>query len=94
MIKYVSTAVALKCFSSTALTRKVYRSLGTRVGNKRRSAGTMPGYYADRVKRMLRLQRQHGIVKDGDRIMELRDRLAAFGGAHLAAVLRHQGGFV
>ena len=71
MIKYVSTAVALKCFSSTPLTRAFYRSLGNRVGNKRRSAGTMPGYYAERVKRMLRLQRQHGMVKDGDRIMEL-----------------------
>ena len=71
MIKYVSTAIALKCFSSTPLTRAFYRSLGNRVGNKRRSTGVMPGYYADRVKRMLRLQRQHGIVKDGDRIMEL-----------------------
>jgi SAM-dependent methyltransferase len=71
MIKYVSTAVALKCFSSTPLTRSFYRSLGNRVGNKRRSAGPMPGYYVERVKRMLRLQRQHGIVEDGDRIMEL-----------------------
>src|SRR5260221_11946207 len=71
MIKYLATAAALKCFSSTPLTRASYRSLGNRVGNKRRSAGTMPGYYAERVKRMLRLQRQHGPVKDADRIMEL-----------------------
>jgi hypothetical protein len=31
----------------------------------------MPGYYADRLRRMLRLQKQHRIVNDGDRIMEL-----------------------
>jgi SAM-dependent methyltransferase len=31
----------------------------------------MPGYYAQRVKRMLRLQRQYGIVERGDLMMEL-----------------------
>jgi SAM-dependent methyltransferase len=31
----------------------------------------MPGYYAQRLKRLLRLQRQYGIVRPGDRIMEL-----------------------
>jgi len=31
----------------------------------------MPAYYPDRVKRILRLNRQHGIVRDGDRILEL-----------------------
>lgn len=31
----------------------------------------MPGYYAERVKRMLRLQRQYNIVREGDRIIEL-----------------------
>ena len=71
MVKYVTTAVALKCFSSSALMRNFYRRLGNTVGNKRRSAGTMPGYYQDRVKRMLRLQKQHNIVRNGDRIIEL-----------------------
>jgi SAM-dependent methyltransferase len=41
------------------------------VGNKRRGAGPIPGYYLERVKRMLQLQREHGIVRDGDRILEL-----------------------
>jgi len=31
----------------------------------------MPDYYPERVKRMLRLQRQHNIVSNGDRILEL-----------------------
>jgi SAM-dependent methyltransferase len=31
----------------------------------------MPSYYADRLKRMLRLARQYDIVRDGDRILEL-----------------------
>lgn len=31
----------------------------------------MPGYYPDRVKRMLRLNREHSIVRNGDRVLEL-----------------------
>src|SRR5438105_8986447 len=71
MLKYVTTAVALKCFSSCQLTRSVYRKLGNRVGDKRRSVGRLPTYYPERLKRMLRLIRNHGIVKNGDRILEL-----------------------
>jgi SAM-dependent methyltransferase len=71
MVKYVTTAVALRGFSCSPLTRRLYRSLGNRVGNRRRSSGPMPRYYPERVKRMLRLQRQHKIVRDGDRIIEL-----------------------
>src|SRR5437667_6192452 len=71
MVKYVTTAVALKCFSSGPLMRSLYRRLGNTVGNKRRSSEAMPDYYPDRIKRMLRLQRQHNIVRSGDRIIEL-----------------------
>ncbi|HTA29151.1 MAG TPA: class I SAM-dependent methyltransferase [Candidatus Cybelea sp.] len=71
MVKYVSTAVALKCFSSGPLMRSLYRQLGNRVSNGARANGPMPGYYAQRVKRMLRLQKQYGIVRSGDLIMEL-----------------------
>ena len=67
MVKYITTAVALKCFSSSPLTRNLYRRLGNTVGNKRRSSGAMPDYYPERVKRMLRLQRQHNTVSSGDR---------------------------
>jgi len=71
MIKYITTAVALKGFSYSPLTRRLYRKLGNSVGNKRRSSGPMPTYYPERVKRMLRLQKQHRIVSNGDRILEL-----------------------
>ena len=71
MVKYITTAVALKCFSSGPLMRSLYRRLGNTVGNKRRSSEAMPGYYPERVKRMLRLQKEHNIVSNGDRIIEL-----------------------
>jgi len=71
MVKYITTAVALKCFSSSRLMRDLYRRLGNAVGNKRRSSEAIPAYYPDRVKRMLRLQRQNNIVNNGDRILEL-----------------------
>jgi SAM-dependent methyltransferase len=71
MLKYITTAVALKVFSSNALARGQYRRLGNSLGGKRRRTEAMPGYYPDRLKRMLRLQRQHNIVRDGDRILEL-----------------------
>jgi SAM-dependent methyltransferase len=71
VIKYVATAIALKAFSSTRLTRNLYRALGNRVGNKRRHAEELPWYYLDRVKRMLRLTSTHPIVRDGDRVFEL-----------------------
>src|SRR6266513_2178769 len=71
MVKYVATAAALKCFSSGPLMRSLYRYVGNRVGDKQRSAGKMPDYYPERIKRMLRLQKKHNIVHDGDRILEL-----------------------
>lgn len=71
MMKYITTAVALKCFSSGPWMRNLYRRVGNTVGNKRRSTETMPGYYPERVKRMLRLQKEYKIVSAGDRILEL-----------------------
>ncbi len=71
MLKYCCTAIVLKCFSSTPAMMGLYRRLGNRLGNKRRSSGTMPTYYAERVKRMLRLRREHNLVRNGDRILEL-----------------------
>jgi SAM-dependent methyltransferase len=70
-LKYITTAVALRCFSYSSFTRGLYRRLGNSIGNKRRSSGTMPGYYPERVKRIVQLQRRYKIIKDGDRILEL-----------------------
>ena len=71
MVKYIAAAVALKCFSCGALMRRAYRSLGNQFGGRQRQTGSMPAYYPDRLKRMLRLNRQFGLVRDGDRILEL-----------------------
>ena len=71
MVKYVLAAIALKCFSSGPLMRSLYRRTGNRFGSKARASRPMPGYYAQRVKRMLSLQRRHGIVGNGDHIIEL-----------------------
>jgi SAM-dependent methyltransferase len=71
MVKYVTTAVALKCFSSGPAMRALYRRIGNQVGNRRRSAGAMPAYYPERMKRMLRLQKQYNMINDGDHILEL-----------------------
>lgn len=71
MVKYVLSAAALKCFSATQSTRHLYRSVGNVAGNQRRSGRALPSYYVDRVRRMLKLQRQYQLVQDGDAIMEL-----------------------
>jgi SAM-dependent methyltransferase len=71
MVKYVAVNLALKCFSSAGATRRLYRALGNRFGGRRRTEGAIPAYYPDRVKRMLRLAKQYGVIRDGDRVLEL-----------------------
>lgn len=71
MVKYIAVGFCLKCFSCGSLMRRFYRQLGNQVGGKSRRTGPMPAYYPDRVKRILRLNRAHGFVKNGDRILEL-----------------------
>jgi SAM-dependent methyltransferase len=71
MVKYWTIALLLKGFSCASPVRGLYRQLGNRVGGRRRETGVMPDYYIDRLKRMLRLAKEHGIVRDGDRILEL-----------------------
>ena len=71
MLRYCSAALALKAFSCSPLTRRAYRALGNTVGSKRRATGRMPGYYLDRVNRMLRIARSYGVPKRGDRLIEL-----------------------
>lgn len=70
-MRYYSVGLALKCASLTKPTRDFYRLMGNHFGNKKRRFGTMPDYYADRLKRMLRLARDHEVVRDGNRILEL-----------------------
>ena len=71
MLKYVAVAAALKTMSAGPQMRRFYRMLGNQAGNRRRMAGPVPGFYMDRVRRVVRLTSQHPIVRDGDRILEL-----------------------
>src|SRR5260221_793327 len=81
MVKYIATAVALKFFSFGSVTRGFYRRLGNSVGGRRRRTGQMPSFYPDRVKRIVRVAKQHHIVANGDRILEL-----GTGWLHLEAI--------
>src|SRR5712691_4249305 len=71
MIKYCLSAMVLKAFSSSPLTKRIYRRLGNTLGSKKRAAGRMPIYYLHRVNRMLRIAKKYGVPKDGDRMIEL-----------------------
>lgn len=71
MLRYAVTAAALKCFSATPQISRIYRRLGNLAGGRRRSHGKIPSYYIERIKRLLRLQREYKLVRSGDRIVEL-----------------------
>ena len=71
MLKYCLSAAALRAFSVSPLTRRMYRQLGNTWGARKRSAGRMPAYYPARISRMLRIARTYGFPKDGDKLIEL-----------------------
>ena len=71
MVKYVLAATTLKAFSWSPSTMRLYRELGNKFGSRKRANGTMPGYYLERVARMLRLNKRYGMIKNGDRLLEL-----------------------
>lgn len=71
MIKYCLTAAALKSFSASPLTRRIYRRLGNNLGARNRASMPMPPYYIQRINRMLRFAKSYGIPKDGIRLIEL-----------------------
>jgi len=71
MFKYCVSAMALKVFSSSHLTKRTYRALGNTLGGRRRAAGQMPTHYLNRINRMLRLAKSYGVPKDGDKLIEL-----------------------
>jgi hypothetical protein len=71
MLKYCVSAAALKVFSSSSVSRRLYRRIGNSIGGRKRALGVMPGYYFERVENMLRIADRYGVPKDGDRIVEL-----------------------
>jgi len=71
MFRYVLAALALKGFSCSPFTKRLYRSLGNTLGAKKRSSGPMPQSYLRRVNRMLRLNRRYSILRGGERLLEI-----------------------
>jgi predicted SAM-dependent methyltransferase len=71
MLRYCAAATALKAFSCSNPTKKLYRALGNTFGTKKRSVYQMPSYYFNRVNETLRLTREYTILKDGYRLLEL-----------------------
>jgi len=73
MLRYVASAAALKAFS-LPFARPLYRALGNHYGEKRRTAydiRTPPSNYLLRATRMVALARQHDLVRDGARLLEI-----------------------
>lgn len=71
MIRYAFSAAALKGFSSTSFTRRLYRKIGNVAGNRRRSVRVLPEHYKNRAVSMLRFQRKYGLLRGGDLLLEV-----------------------
>lgn len=71
MVRYMIAAGALKLFSATAQTKKVYRYLGNTIGARRRASAGLPKVYVDRAQEIIAQVRKHKAVKNGDRLLEL-----------------------
>lgn len=71
MIRYFLAAAALKAFSSCGPTKAIYRQLGNSIGSRKRQKGPLPGYYLDRINRILYLNKRYNIIQDGARLLEI-----------------------
>ena len=71
MFKYVMAATTFRAFSATPTMRHFYRTLGNTVGASVRMNKSLPFHRYDRLNRIMRLHREHGVPKDGDRILEI-----------------------
>lgn len=71
MLKYFAVAGALKIFSCSGPTRKLYRFLGNTVGARKRSQRGLPELYRDRAKRIPGVFEKYGIPEKGARALEL-----------------------
>jgi hypothetical protein len=71
MIRYIATSAALKLFSSTSLTKKLYRTIGNVWGSYQRKKSELPERYLERSKLFLSLLEKHHIVQDGHSFVEL-----------------------
>jgi predicted SAM-dependent methyltransferase len=71
MLKYITTAVALKAFSFTPQTKRAYRKLGNVMGQKKRIQTGLNQKYLGRARKFLELIEKHHAVQPGDQLLEV-----------------------
>lgn len=71
MINYHLAALALKCFSCSEPSRRVYRGIGNWLGAKNRATGRMPSVYFERVERNVTTCLKYGLLRTDDLLLEL-----------------------
>ena len=71
MIKYGLTAFALKCFSLTPGTAKLYRAVGNAYGSYRRLKVGLPLNYIHRGQMLLEILEKYLAIRDEARVLEL-----------------------
>src|SRR5450759_2229997 len=71
MIKYLMTAAALKSFSISPQTKRVYRLLGNILDQRRRMREGLNTYYVDRTKKILELCEKHHAIQKGEGLLEV-----------------------
>lgn len=71
MIRYFMIACALKLFSLSVQTKKLYRFLGNTLGARKRARAGLPKSYIDRAKWILSVFERHKIEHEGIRLLEL-----------------------
>jgi cyclopropane fatty-acyl-phospholipid synthase-like methyltransferase len=71
MFKYIMIALALKMFSISPQTKRLYRLLGNTLGQKRRVQHGLDRQHVDRAKRILELCERHHAIQKGDKLLEI-----------------------
>jgi hypothetical protein len=70
LLRYILAAQALRAFSMTSGTKKLYRAIGNKLGGKNRSGAINKNYIA-RANNNLRLIEANGAIADGMSVLEL-----------------------
>jgi SAM-dependent methyltransferase len=71
LLRYLAVAAALKCFSLTPQTRRMYRWLGNTLGQRMRIRRGLDANRLRRAREILALCRQFQAVQSGDTLLEL-----------------------
>ena len=64
-------ATALRLFSISSGTRRVYRLLGNTIGQRKRVRSGPPSHYVETAKNLLELCERYDVIDRGDRVLEV-----------------------